>query len=340
MRAQDTIASATTCDLGSKDAESLTITGTTTITALGTVSAGIIKRVVFSGALTLTHNATSLILPSGANITTAAGDCAVFESLGSGNWRCTSYTKASGLAVVETGVTDGDKGDITVSASGATWTIDADAVTYAKLQNVSATSRILGRKTAGAGDAEECTLSEVLDFIGSAAQGDILYRGAASWARLAAGTSGQYLKTQGAGANPAWANVATGGVTLLGTITTTSGTTQTLNSLTLTNYKFLLLVMQGVGTTSHSYMTLQSISGPVISGQNGSAADAYYGTCLINLTNGTFSASISSVPSGYAHAAGTVYAGYSPYTTASTSVTVGLGNGSFDAGSVLVYGVA
>ena len=86
----------------------------------------------------------------------------------------------------------------------ATAGIADDAVTYAKLQNVSATSRILGRKTAAAGDAEECTLSEILDFIGSAAQGDILYRGASAWARLGAGTSGQILKTQGAGANPAW----------------------------------------------------------------------------------------------------------------------------------------
>ena len=57
------------------------------------------------------------------------------------------------------GVTDGDKTDITVSGSGATWTIDADAVTYSKIQNVTATDRILGRSTAGAGDVEEivCT---------------------------------------------------------------------------------------------------------------------------------------------------------------------------------------
>lgn len=106
---------------------------------------------------------------------------------------------------------DGDKGDITVSASGATWTIDNDVVTYAKMQNVSATSRILGRKTASAGDTEECTLSEVLDFIGSAAQGDILYRGSSGWARLGAGTSGQYLKTQGSAANPVWADVTASG---------------------------------------------------------------------------------------------------------------------------------
>ena len=43
-----------------------------------------------------------------------------------------------------------------------------------------------------------------LDSVG-ATQGQILYRGAAAWAALAAGTSGQFLQTLGAGANPAWA---------------------------------------------------------------------------------------------------------------------------------------
>lgn len=104
-------------------------------------------------------------------------------------------------------LSDGDKGDITVSSSGAAFTIDNDVVTYAKMQNVSATSRVLGRKTAGAGDTEELTFSEVLDFVGSAAQGDILYRNASAWVRLGAGTSGYYLQTQGAGANPQWAAV-------------------------------------------------------------------------------------------------------------------------------------
>ena len=111
-------------------------------------------------------------------------------------------------AAAAAALSDGDKGDITVSGSGATWTIDNDVVTYAKMQNVSATSRILGRKTASAGDTEECTLSEVLDFIGSAAQGDILYRGAAGWERLAAGPAGKSLVTNGAGADPSWADRA------------------------------------------------------------------------------------------------------------------------------------
>lgn len=44
--------------------------------------------------------------------------------------------------------------------------------------------------------------------IASQAQGDIIYASSASaWARLGAGTSGQYLKTNGAAANPSWSNV-------------------------------------------------------------------------------------------------------------------------------------
>lgn len=66
------------------------------------------------------------------------------------------------------GVSDGDKGDITVSASGATWTVDNDAVTYAKMQNVSAASRLLGRgSAAGAGDPEEITLGSGLSMSGT-----------------------------------------------------------------------------------------------------------------------------------------------------------------------------
>lgn len=89
----------------------------------------------------------------------------------------------------------------------ATAKIADDAVTYAKIQNVSAQYKILARKTASAGDVEECSLSEVMDFVTSAAQGDILFRGSSGWARLAAGTGGHFLRTNGAAADPDYARV-------------------------------------------------------------------------------------------------------------------------------------
>lgn len=134
------------------------------------------------------------------------------------------------------GVSDGDKGDIVVSSSGSVWTIDVNAVTtnkildgslsadangrakmadgyvtYAKLQDISATQRVVGRNTAGSGDAEEVTVSQLLDWVGST-RGSILYRGASGWAILAPGTSGHVLTSNGAGADPSYA-AGGGGVT-------------------------------------------------------------------------------------------------------------------------------
>jgi hypothetical protein len=124
---RDTIASATTTDIGAKDAGALTVTGTTTITGFGTVSAGIRKWLTFEGALTLTHNATSLILPNaGSNITTAAGDSCEAESLGSGNWRVTFYQRANGAATANaTTFVDGS-----VSAPSIAFTSDTNTGLY------------------------------------------------------------------------------------------------------------------------------------------------------------------------------------------------------------------
>lgn len=84
----------------------------------------------------------------------------------------------------------------------------ANVVTYAKIQQVSATSRILGRVTTGAGNVEEVTLSQLLDFVGSAANGDILYRSGGSWTRLPIGSSTNVLTVTGG--LPVWA-AASGG---------------------------------------------------------------------------------------------------------------------------------
>jgi hypothetical protein len=87
-----TLASAATVNIGAAAANTINISGTTTITAFDTIASGW-RRLVFQGALTLTHNATAMILPGGANILVGSGDTADFVSLGSGNWACVSYQK-------------------------------------------------------------------------------------------------------------------------------------------------------------------------------------------------------------------------------------------------------
>ncbi|MGD9539105.1 MAG: hypothetical protein AB7P52_17870 [Alphaproteobacteria bacterium] len=95
------LSSAATVDIGAAASNNIRITGTTTITSLGSASSGVVRRLRFAGALTLTYNGTSLLLPGGASIATAANDTAVFVSLGSGNWICVEYKRQSGRAVVE-----------------------------------------------------------------------------------------------------------------------------------------------------------------------------------------------------------------------------------------------
>ena len=63
------------------------------------------------------------------------------------------------------GVTDGDKGDITVSVSGATWTIDSGVVSLAKLSDM-ATASVFYRKTAGSGTPEIQTLATLKTDLG------------------------------------------------------------------------------------------------------------------------------------------------------------------------------
>ena len=101
------IASASTCDLGSMNESGLTITGTTTITSFGSSAAvGELKAVTLGGALTLTYNATSLILPGAADINGGAGDSFIAEYLGSGNWKVLFYTSASGSSTIDNSIQD------------------------------------------------------------------------------------------------------------------------------------------------------------------------------------------------------------------------------------------
>jgi len=81
---------------------------------------------------------------------------------------------AAGVDLIDNGEIDLAKLDQTSTTKLDTGALADDAVTYAKIQNVSATDKLLGRSTAGAGDVEEinCTAAgrALLDDADAAAQ--------------------------------------------------------------------------------------------------------------------------------------------------------------------------
>lgn len=108
-------------------------------------------------------------------------------------------TVSSGLpawVTPSTPIPDGDKGDITVSSTGTVWTIDNDVVTYAKMQNVSATNRFLGRITSGAGDTEELTGTQATTLL------DVFTTSLKGVAPASGGGTTNFLRADGTWAAP------------------------------------------------------------------------------------------------------------------------------------------
>lgn len=132
--------------------------------------------------LTLTASATNYILetngvvsvvtsaPAGWPGPLAGGATALYDVITS-SVTATSYMdyRTTGTGASGGGsLTDGDYGDVTVSGSGAAIAIDANVVTYAKMQDVSAASKLIGRgAAAGAGDPQEITVGSGLTMTGT-----------------------------------------------------------------------------------------------------------------------------------------------------------------------------
>lgn len=136
--------------------------------------------------------------------------------------------------------------------------------------------------------------------------------------------------------------VGAGGMTLLGTLTTTSGTTQTLSGLSLTNYKYLFITIQNVSFSNNASL-IKEPNAVLISRNTDLAGESLWGTMLVDLSTGTFSSATSNSTSGAGEKGqqGTTYTGRVAWSTANTSLVFGTDQGgTFDAGSIKVYGLA
>lgn len=134
-----------------------------------------------------------------------------------------------------------------------------------------------------------------------------------------------------------------GGVTLLGTLTTTSGTTQVLSGLSLASYKQLFISIDRV-SHSNTASTYSFRFESLVASLALSNTSFLYGTITINLDhNGVFNSLLSdSTTSGVNSlqlgVGGRV--GESGITTATTSLTFDWSTAStFDSGTIKVYGV-
>lgn len=190
-----------------------------------------------------------------------------------------------------------------------------------------AANTVKANVTGGSASPTDATVTSVLDTLGGGVQGAVLYRGASAWAALAPGTSGQYLRTNGASANPSWAtsSSATPGVNAVancgvveGTIVGAAITTNTtnLNSCLSTNkavslppgtylvngcinipqfgalmgagqYATTIKMATGATTTSTVCMTSQSTLRDISINRQTVTDLAASNTCGVNMGNGT-----------------------------------------------------
>ncbi len=154
-------------------------------------------------------------MDAGNNITTGDGNVVIGQndvSSATGDDQLSISSGQSGGPVWMTGdssanVTIG--GDLTVSGDDITMgtnTSGAALIADGTNFNPVVISGDISIGTDGAASIAANSVDGTHIALGSDAQGDIVYYNGTNYARLAAGTSGQFLKTQGSSANPTWAD--------------------------------------------------------------------------------------------------------------------------------------
>ena len=125
-------------------------------------------------------------------------------------------------------------GIITISGGSNGITTTGSSHTLGLALSAIASNTLLANASGGSSKPISTTLTALIDAAIGSTQGDILYRNSTAWVVLAPGTSGYFLQTQGASANPQWAAQSASSVTFTGdsgtpfagtAVTVTGGTT-------------------------------------------------------------------------------------------------------------------
>lgn len=279
------IASAATVNLTTATGNGVHITGTTTITAV-TLGSGMWRLVIFDDALTLTHHATNNNLPTGANITTAAGDRALYWADGTTTY-CAIYMPAAGYAGLGANTFTGTQ---TIESTDAGASVGPVLDLYRNSASPAASDllgEILfnGKDDAGNKTSYADIIARIDDPANTSEDGRLIFR------TIVAGTfTNQLNMTAGL-----FANSATGGAQGTGTINmvgvykdgaaiqprvvgaavaTTSGTSVTLTSVVPTWATKITLGFVGVSTAGTGAILIQvgPTSGVVGSGYLGAGS--------------------------------------------------------------------
>lgn len=174
------------------------LNGTTSVTILPAPAAGV-RRVVKSVCVynpdTDTHTTTLIF-----NDNTTEYPITRLTLASGASWSSDDQTGVN----VGGAVTDGDKGDISVSSGGTTWTIDDGVVSYGKIQSVT-NNRLLGRSDTAGGQVQEITVGTGLSLSAgtlTATSGSMVYPGAgvavstgSAWGTSKASPSGDIVGT-------------------------------------------------------------------------------------------------------------------------------------------------
>ena len=194
---------------------------------------------------------------SGITWTYDAGVSDPVVTFGSGTVGITGSLSATNLSGTNTGdQTITLTGDVTGSGVGSfAATIANDVVTYGKMQNISATDRLLGRSTIGAGDVEEITVS------GDIAQSGSTFTIQANSVALTTDTTGNYVATITNGSGISGSSSAEGGTPTIALGDLTADWTQAgAYDFVLNNASSELKILESIGATYYSIFDVGDLS--------------------------------------------------------------------------------